>query len=103
MTPHQRGRRHVQDGALLRVASGEKKFGLLGQAGGCFGVCDFFKFRVELAQGFGYPNGLVSEQADQLQGVCNGFALEMVIGNNDRHFGVLGNILDARHPRFQFC
>src|SRR6266478_1947541 len=61
-------------------------------------VRDGIEFRVMLAQRFGNFDFCFLEDVDELQGVDDGFALEMIVGDHKRVAGVILHFLHPRDP-----
>src|ERR1700739_4074777 len=63
---------------------------------------DLLKLREVLAKRFGHFDLGVFQGAEQLQGVYNGLALEMVVGDDEGVAGVLVDRTDALDPGIEF-
>ena len=64
-------------------------------------IGDFVEFRIMLAERLGYFHFLLLEDTDELERVNDGFALEMVVGDDERALGVVADLVDARDPRLE--
>ena len=51
-----------------------------------------------LAERLGYSHFSLLEDTDELERVNDGFALEMVVGDDERVLGVLADLADAGDP-----
>ena len=62
------------------------------------GVGNFFELRILAAKWLGHFHFRALQDADELQGIDHGFALEVIVGNDKCFAGPLCDFANARDP-----